>query len=68
MRDDETDVSRSPSTRVYLARELPCLQCRRAFVFEGAEQRFFRSKGYADPIRCPACRQRHPPPDVRPTR
>ena len=38
-------------------RALICLDCGAEFVFSAGEQRFFWSKGLAEPKRCPACRE-----------
>ncbi|HOW28365.1 MAG TPA: zinc-ribbon domain containing protein [Elusimicrobiota bacterium] len=33
-----------------------CVQCEKEFVFEEGEQRFYESKGFQAPKRCPNCR------------
>ncbi len=38
---------------------LKCWDCGERFVFDAEEQLFFRQKGFKDPKRCPACRQRN---------
>jgi DNA replicative helicase MCM subunit Mcm2 (Cdc46/Mcm family) len=38
-------------------RLLYCEDCRQQFVFDEGEQRFFKSKGFSDPKRCPNCRK-----------
>ena len=38
-------------------RLLPCDDCRKDFVFDAGEQKFFKSKGFTDPKRCPHCRK-----------
>ena len=37
-------------------RELICADCGLEFLFTAGEQRFYRSKGLAEPKRCKACR------------
>ncbi len=37
---------------------LKCWDCGERFIFEVEEQKFFRMKGFDDPKRCPACRER----------
>jgi len=39
-------------------RMLSCEDCRQNFVFDAGEQRFFKSKGFTDPKRCPHCRKK----------
>ncbi len=39
-------------------RLLTCMDCRKEFVFDEGEQRFFKAKGFTDPKRCPRCRKR----------
>jgi hypothetical protein len=39
-------------------RLLMCDDCRRNFVFDAGEQRFFKAKGFTDPKRCPHCRKK----------
>ena len=39
-------------------RTLNCEDCRQDFVFDEGEQKFFQSKGFTDPKRCPRCRKR----------
>ena len=36
---------------------LTCKDCRRKFVFDIEEQKFFGQKGWPDPIRCKVCRR-----------
>lgn len=38
-------------------RLLRCEDCKKEFVFDAGEQKFFRSKGFTDPKRCPECRK-----------
>lgn len=38
-------------------RLLNCEDCDEQFVFDVGEQRFFKSKGFTDPKRCPECRK-----------
>ena len=38
-------------------RLLTCMDCGKEFVFDIGEQRFFKSKGFTDPKRCPDCRK-----------
>lgn len=38
---------------------LKCRDCGERFVFDAEEQQFFRRRGFRDPKRCPACRQRN---------
>jgi len=38
-------------------KDLACTDCRIAFEFTTEEQRFFASRGYPAPIRCPSCRE-----------
>lgn len=49
-----------PKTANFAAgdRMLPCLDCRKEFVFDVGEQTFFKSKGFSDPKRCPRCRKK----------
>lgn len=37
---------------------LKCWDCGERFIFEVEEQKLFRMKGFDDPKRCPACRER----------
>lgn len=46
-------VALSPGDRL-----LKCEDCRKSFVFDAGEQRFFKSKGFTDPKRCPECREK----------
>lgn len=39
-------------------KELECIDCQRVFHFSAGEQEFFRSKGFTEPKRCKACRER----------
>src|SRR5437588_12169991 len=39
-------------------RMLICADCHNEFVFDAGEQRFFKTKGFTDPKRCPRCRKR----------
>jgi CxxC-x17-CxxC domain-containing protein len=41
----------------YEERTLTCKDCGQSFTFSAEDQEFFASKGYSDPLRCPACRQ-----------
>jgi CxxC-x17-CxxC domain-containing protein len=41
----------------YTDRDLICKDCGQSFTFSADDQEFFASKGYSDPLRCPACRQ-----------
>ncbi len=38
-------------------RVLICEDCEEEFIFDVGEQRFFKSKGFSDPKRCPDCRR-----------
>ena len=38
-------------------RFLHCQDCGVKFVFDAGEQRFFKTKGFTDPKRCPKCRK-----------
>lgn len=38
-------------------RFIPCAECGDEFIWEAGEQRFFASKGLAQPKRCPSCRR-----------
>jgi len=42
----------------FAPRQLACADCRTSFEFTVVEQRYFASRGYPAPIRCPACRER----------
>ncbi len=35
---------------------LSCGDCGQPFTFTAGERKFYESKGYSDPIRCPDCR------------
>jgi hypothetical protein len=37
---------------------LKCWECGERFIFEVAEQKFYKSKGFNYPKRCPVCRER----------
>jgi hypothetical protein len=37
---------------------LKCWECGDRFIFEVEEQKFFKTKGFAPPKRCPACREK----------
>lgn len=39
-------------------RTLRCEDCKKSFIFDEGEQRFFAQKGFTDPKRCPKCRKR----------
>ena len=39
-------------------RNLVCDDCRKKFVFDEGEQKFFKAKGFTDPKRCPSCRKK----------
>jgi len=39
-------------------KKLTCQDCKKIFTFTIWEQEFFKQKGWAEPIRCPLCRQR----------
>src|SRR5688572_29669784 len=39
-------------------RKLTCEDCRKIFIFDEGEQRFFKTKGFTDPKRCPECRKK----------
>ena len=34
-----------------------CKDCNNEFVFTAREQEFYAEKGFADPVRCKACRE-----------
>jgi DNA-directed RNA polymerase subunit RPC12/RpoP len=38
--------------------ELLCADCKKTFLFEIGEQRFFQMRGLTPPKRCPSCRGR----------
>jgi hypothetical protein len=44
--------------RNFKDRILKCQECGCGFKFEAGEQRFYQSKGLAEPKRCPSCRER----------
>ena len=37
---------------------LACIDCRKSFLFESGEQRFYKMRGLTPPKRCPSCRTR----------
>lgn len=37
---------------------LKCVACGSEFIFTEREQRFFASKGFYEPLHCPACRSK----------
>jgi hypothetical protein len=37
---------------------LKCLDCKNEFVFDEGEQKFFETKGFTPPKRCPTCRKK----------
>lgn len=37
---------------------LMCMDCKRSFMFEPGEQKFFKMRGLTPPKRCPSCRSR----------
>lgn len=41
----------------YEDRTLTCQDCGQSFTFSAEDQEFFATKGYSEPLRCPACRQ-----------
>jgi CxxC-x17-CxxC domain-containing protein len=41
----------------YEDRTLTCKDCGQSFTFSADDQEFFATKGYSEPLRCPACRQ-----------
>lgn len=36
---------------------LQCRDCGNDFVFTAGEQKFFKEKGFTEPVRCPKCRR-----------
>lgn len=38
--------------------DLQCKDCQQSFVFTEGEQKFYETKGFTPPVRCPDCRQR----------
>jgi len=41
----------------YEDKTLTCKDCGQSFTFTADDQEFFATKGYTEPLRCPACRQ-----------
>ena len=41
----------------YTDKTLTCQDCGQPFTFSADDQEFFAMKGYAEPKRCPSCRQ-----------
>ena len=40
----------------YEDKTLTCADCGAEFTFSAEDQKYYASKGYSDPKRCPACR------------
>ena len=38
--------------------QLSCVDCRKSFIFESGEQKFFKMRGLTPPKRCPNCRSK----------
>jgi hypothetical protein len=38
---------------------LPCVQCKKDFLFEAGEQAFYKERGLQEPKRCPDCRKQN---------
>lgn len=38
--------------------ELQCKDCQQSFVFTIGEQKFYETKQFTPPVRCPDCRQK----------
>jgi CxxC-x17-CxxC domain-containing protein len=39
-------------------KQLTCQDCGQSFTWTASEQEFFNSKGFSQPVRCQACRQK----------
>jgi len=50
-------MSPQPNIQPIKDKDLPCIDCGRTFAFSEGEQRYFLSKGLAEPKRCPECRK-----------
>lgn len=37
--------------------QIVCMECKRSFVFEEGEQKFYKMRGLTPPKRCPSCRR-----------
>ena len=37
-------------------KKLVCKDCKKEFIFVAGEQRFYKEKGFNDPVRCKECR------------
>lgn len=37
-------------------RDITCKDCGKVFIFTVSGQRFFKEKGFTDPVRCKGCR------------
>src|SRR3989338_362645 len=38
--------------------QMACVDCKRTFLFEEGEQKFFKMRGLTPPKRCPGCRMK----------
>lgn len=48
-------------------KQLQCKDCGKSFTFTAGEQKFFESKGFSAPSRCPSCRRKKRNEKVGPT-
>lgn len=56
--NERDDLKRLLEIRPIEAERLKCWECGDRFIFEVEEQKFFRTKGFAPPKRCPSCREK----------
>lgn len=42
---------------LYVDKNLECVVCHQAFLFTHGEARWYASRGFAEPKRCPTCRK-----------
>jgi hypothetical protein len=56
--NERNDVRRLLEISPMEAERLKCWECGDRFIFEVEEQKFFKTKGFAPPKRCPSCREK----------
>lgn len=52
------DVEEQFRIESYTPERLKCWECGKRFIWEIEEQKFFKSKGFVPPKRCPSCREK----------
>jgi len=57
VRKDELGITHSRQYSVLEDVRIKCIICGRNFIFTAGEQKWYKSRGYSNPKRCPACRE-----------